>query len=255
VLNNDSDADNDLLTVRIVAQPSNGSLTLNTDGSFSYTPRANFHGTDSFSYIANDGSTDSNTATVTIIVHSVNDAPVAEGETYSTDESSSLQVVAPGVLSNDTDLEGTSLTAVLVSGPANGTLSLQANGSFVYTPHANFYGTDSFTYKATDGALASNTVTVTITVNSLPLDTLIENLEAEVSELVTIGAVLPADGNSLHAKLSAAQAALEAGDTATARTKLMDFINQVRAFVKAGKLSAAQGRELTDAANAILTQL
>src|SRR5206468_4196104 len=71
----------------------------------------------------------------------------------------------PGVLSNDTDPEHQALTAILVSGPAHGTLTLNADGSFAYTPAPNFNGVDSFSYRANDGSLNSNVATVTLTVN------------------------------------------------------------------------------------------
>jgi VCBS repeat-containing protein len=94
-------------------------------------------------------------------------APVGVNDTYSTDEDTPLTVAAPGVLGNDTDANGDTLTAVLVSNPANGTLAFNANGSFTYSPASNFNGSDSFTYKANDGALDSNIATVTITVNAV----------------------------------------------------------------------------------------
>ena len=78
-----------------------------------------------------------------------------------------LNVPAPGVLGSDTDVDGDTLTAVLVADVANGTLTLNANGSFDYLPDLNFNGSDSFTYKANDGALNSNIATVTITVNAV----------------------------------------------------------------------------------------
>jgi hypothetical protein len=109
----------------------------------------------------------SNVATVTITVSSVNDAPVAEDDSYTTDEDTPLVVPAPGVLGNDSDVEGDPLTAVLVSGPSHGTLTLNPNGSFTYTPEENFVGEDSFTYQAYDGELYSNVATVTITVSSV----------------------------------------------------------------------------------------
>src|SRR6266850_2603043 len=132
VLTNDSDIDGDSLTAVLVSGPANGSLTLNANGSFSYTPSANFNGTDSFAYKANDGSADSNVVTVTLTVTAVNDAPVAAADAYTTSEDTPLTVTAAGVLSNDTDIDGDPLTAVLVTGPANGTLTLNANGSFTY---------------------------------------------------------------------------------------------------------------------------
>ena len=104
---------------------------------------------------------------MTITVTAVNDAPVAADDAYSTAEDTALTVAAPGVLGNDTDPDGDPLTAVLVSGPSHGTLTLNADGSFTYTPAANFNGTDSFTYRASDGTADSNLATVTITVTAV----------------------------------------------------------------------------------------
>ncbi len=99
-------------------------------------------------------------------LRSGNIAPIAFADSYSVDEDTPLNVlVGTGVLSNDTDTESDPLTAVEVTGPAHGSLTLNANGSFTYTPSANYSGADSFTYKANDGALDSNTVTVSLTVN------------------------------------------------------------------------------------------
>jgi hypothetical protein len=92
------------------------------------------------------------------------DAPVAANDSYSTLLNTTLTVAAPGVLSNDGYLNGPMLTAALVSGTANGTLTLDADGSFTYTPNTGFTGLDSFTYRATDGLAPSNPATVTILV-------------------------------------------------------------------------------------------
>jgi len=94
----------------------------------------------------------------------VNRPPVAVDDSYSVAAGGSLYVGAPGVLANDSDPDGDPLTAIQVSGPSNGTVTLNADGSFSYTPNPSFSGTDSFTYKANDGALNSNIATVTITV-------------------------------------------------------------------------------------------
>jgi hypothetical protein len=106
-------------------------------------------------------------ATVTITVNAVNDAPAATDDLYTTSAGVPLAVAGLGVLGNDTDVDGDALGAVLVSGPANGTLTLNADGSFVYTPAAGFTGTDSFTYRASDGSL-DDVATVTIRVNPAP---------------------------------------------------------------------------------------
>ena len=78
-----------------------------------------------------------------------------------------LTIAGAGVLANDSDVEGSALSAVLVSGPGNGTLTLNADGSFTYTPNANYNGADSFTYKANDGVADSATVTVSLTVTAV----------------------------------------------------------------------------------------
>ena len=171
VLVNDSDPESDPLTSAIVVAsgPANGTLTLNANGSFTYTPDADFSGSDSFRYTANDGLLDSNEATVTITVNAQPDAPVANDDAYNTNEDTPLNVAAPGVLTNDTDADGDPLTATLVvaSGPTDGTLTLNPDGSFDYTPDPGFNGTDSFRYTASDGLLASNEATVTITISPL----------------------------------------------------------------------------------------
>jgi VCBS repeat-containing protein len=165
VLTNDTDVDGDALTPSVVTGPAHGTLTANPDGTFTYTPDANYHGADSFTYKANDGTVDSNTATVNITVNSVNDAPVAANDPYTTAEDTPLVVPAgTGVLNNDTDVEGDPLTAVLVTGPAHGTLAINADGSFTYTPNKDYNGPDSFTYKANDGTDNSNLATVSINV-------------------------------------------------------------------------------------------
>jgi VCBS repeat-containing protein len=105
-------------------------------------------------------------------VNAVNDAPVAVADSYMTDEDTPLLVPAPGLLANDTDVEGDALSAVLVTGPAHGSLTLNSDGSFVYTPGANYNGVDSFTYKANDGMADSAPVTVTLSitpVNDVPV--------------------------------------------------------------------------------------
>jgi VCBS repeat-containing protein len=164
VLGNDSDVDSAAITAIMISPPSHGGLTLNADGSFTYTPAANFNGTDSFTYKANDGQADSSPATATITVRAVNNAPVARDDAYGTNQDSPLTVAAPGVLGNDSDVDSPTLTAVLIAGPAHGTLALNSDGSFTYTPAVGYSGADSFSYKANDGQTNSNLATVSLTV-------------------------------------------------------------------------------------------
>jgi YD repeat-containing protein len=165
VLGNDSDVDGDPLAAALASGPSNGTLALNSDGSFTYSPKPNFYGKDSFTYTAVDGNGAIDTAAVNITISPVNDAPVAVDDEYVTDEDNMLDVPAPGVLDNDNDVDADTITAVLVSGPSNGTLALNSDGSFTYTPNPNYNGADSFTYTAGDNELSSGTTTVSITVN------------------------------------------------------------------------------------------
>jgi VCBS repeat-containing protein len=165
VLGNDSDAENDPLTAVLVSDVSHGSLTLNSDGSFTYAPAANFSGSDGFTYQAHDGTAYSSVASVMLTVNGANDTPVANDDTYSVDEDNTLDVPAPGVRANDSDADNDGLTAELAKKPKSGSLTLNSNGSFVYTPDANYYGTDSFTYRAYDGTAYSDTATVTITIS------------------------------------------------------------------------------------------
>jgi len=164
VLGNDSDPDHDPITAQLVGNAGHGVLVLQTDRSFRYTPNAHFNGADSFTYKATDGQNESNVATVNITINPVNDAPSAVDNAWSTQEDGTLVVVAPGVLGNDSDIEGTSLTAVLGSNVSHGTLSLSSDGSFIYTPSADFNGADSFTYRANDGTDNSGIATVSLTV-------------------------------------------------------------------------------------------
>ena len=169
VLANDTDADGDQLTAILESAPSHGTLTLGLDGSFEYTPNADFFGSDGFTYLANDGQVDGNLATVSITVAPVNDAPVAVDDAYSVNEDETLVVEAAGVLTNDADVEGDLLSAVLVDGPAQGTLTLAEDGSFEYTPNHDFNGSDAFTYVANDGQAGSKLATVEIEVRRVEL--------------------------------------------------------------------------------------
>ncbi|WP_295878406.1 Ig-like domain-containing protein [uncultured Thiohalocapsa sp.] len=169
VLDNDSDADGDTLSIpnNGLTNPQNGSVT--TDGTVvTYTPDALFVGSDSFDYDVEDGFGGTATATVTVTV--TNEAPVAVDDVYFTDQDVALMIPAPGVLGNDTDADGDQLTAVLGSDVSNGSLTLSADGSFSYTPGAGFIGQDSFTYVANDGIEDSVAATVTINVQEVTVN-------------------------------------------------------------------------------------
>ena len=163
---NATDADGDALTYSIVSNPGAGtvSITDTATGAYTYTPDANANGTDSFTFLANDGLSDSNTATVAVTINPINDPAVA----------------APGVLTIDEDMPGTdtlsasdadgdTLTYSIVGNPGAGTVSITdtATGAYTYTPNANANGTDSFTFLANDGLTDSSTATVAVTINPM----------------------------------------------------------------------------------------
>lgn len=169
VRKNDIDTDStpgvSILQVRLVSSTSNGTLNLSSNGSFSYTPSANFHGPDTFVYRVFDGKFYSNNATVTINVASVNDTPTALDDHYTLDQETSLATLtATGVLANDSDIDGDVLTATIVTDPANGSVTLSGDGSFVYTPNPGFIGSDTFTYVTNDGLTDSRVSTVNLEV-------------------------------------------------------------------------------------------
>ncbi|AMO60359.1 putative outer membrane adhesin like protein [Mycolicibacterium phlei] len=192
VLDNDTDSDGDPLTAQLVSGPSNGTLTLNPDGTFSYTPNANFHGVDSFTYKASDGLLTSNTATVTITVASVNDLPVAGPDSYTINEDSTL---TGNVLSNDTDPDGDGLSVILATEPKNGTVTLDGDGTFTYTPAPNFNGGDTFTYLVSDGqgGTAIGTVTITVTAVNDPVQAVEITADAVEDGATATGNILTAN--------------------------------------------------------------
>src|SRR5262249_5485934 len=203
VLANDSDVDGDALNAILVKGAAHGSLTLNADGSFTYAPNGNYNGPDSFSYKANDGSVDSNVATVSINVAPVNDVPVAQNDTASTAEDTP---VSGNVLTNDSDIDGDALNAILVSGPAHGSLTLNSDGSITYTRHASYNGADGFSYKANDGQADSNVATVSINVSPVNDAPVAQNDAAATAEDTPVsGNVLTndsdVDGDALNAVL------------------------------------------------------
>lgn len=172
-----ADIENDSLTYIKVTNTTNGTINCvgGTSRSCTYTPSLNYYGSDSFTYKVNDGSLDSNTATVNITVNSINDAPVMIGDqTEITNEDTLLSFTLSGA--SDVDLPAQTLQYKLISGPSNGVLS-NCISTLGYTtditcdflPNANFYGTDSFTYRAYD-SIDESVVTSTVTITVLPIN-------------------------------------------------------------------------------------
>ena len=169
VLANDADPEGDSLTVTSAGPASNGTVTVNPDGTIDYKPDPDFSGTDSFTYDVCDSSNDCATATVTVTVNGVNDAPVAVDDSDTTNEDTPVDI---DVIANDTDVDSGTLTVDTFADGANGTVTINGNGTLRYTPDPGWSGTDTFTYTAcdADGACDGATVTVDVTdVNDPPV--------------------------------------------------------------------------------------
>ena len=211
VLDNDTDVDGDELTVVSTTQPSNGSVVINEDGTITYTPNENFNGEDTFEYTIEDEDGLQDTATVTITVNPVNDAPVANDDTASTDEDN---VVTVDVLDNDTDVDGDELTVVSTTEPSNGSVVINEDGTVTYTPNENFNGEDTFEYTIEDEDGLQDTATVTITVNpvndapvanddtastdednAVTVDVLDNDTDVDDDELTVVSTTQPSNGN------------------------------------------------------------
>jgi len=149
-------------TAILVSNPSHGSVNLRSDGGYTYTPTPGYVGTDVFRY--RPSGLLSNTTTVTITI--TNAAPVGVADSYTATAGVLMQVPSPGILANDVDADGDTLTATLVGGATHGLLSLSPNGGFTYTANASYSGFDSFTYRAWDGISSSATTAVSLVVNA-----------------------------------------------------------------------------------------
>jgi VCBS repeat-containing protein len=191
VLANDSLGNQAGFVPVLLAAASHGQVVLNSDGRFSYTPDANYFGTDSFTYQLRNGDLTSNVATVNLTVTAVNDAPVAAALVVNTTEDTAVLV---DLLAAASDVDSTALSVVIVSQPLHGSLVQQADGRFVYTPDSNYAGLDSFSYQISDGSLNSDVVTVALTVTAVNDAPIANPLALSTSENTTL--VVDLVGNS-----------------------------------------------------------
>jgi hypothetical protein len=191
--------------------------------------------------------------------------PDANDDTYTITESGKLiasdgdgsataSVNDNGVLVNDSDPDGDSLTVntTPVSGPAHGTLLLSSDGTFVYTPQPGFHGVDSFVYEVSDGSL---TRTASVTINVLSAQEQIATLLALVQQLVHDGALNAGQGNALSVKLGQILSKLERGKINVALNVLNAFTNQVDALISGGVLTPEEGQPVLNAADDLKTTL
>ena len=179
-----TDIDGDMLSYAVTAAPQNGVLILNaTTGEFTYTPNAFYNGTDSFVVTVNDSNGGTTTSTVTVGVASVNNAPVAVADAITTDEDTAVVI---NVRANDSDIDGDFLTISAITQGTNGSVVIDAvSGNPIYTPNADFNGSDSFTYTISDGQGGTSTTTVSVTVNAVDDPSVliadVENIDEDTS--------------------------------------------------------------------------
>ncbi|WP_293267770.1 tandem-95 repeat protein, partial [Neptunomonas sp.] len=168
ILSNDTDPDGniDVTTVTLTSGPTNGSVVVNPDGTVTYTPNLNYNGADSFEYTVqdNEGNT-SNAATVNLVIEAIEDVPIAVDDVIDVVEDS---FVSASLAGNDTESDDGGNVWALATSASNGTIVVNADGTFTYTPIANFSGADSFTYTITD--LNGDVSTATVTVNVAPVN-------------------------------------------------------------------------------------
>ncbi len=164
VLTNDSDPDWDALQIQSVTQGSHGAVVSNGNGTLTYTPQANFFGSDNFTYTISDGRGGTDTASVSVMITSVNDAPVAVNDSATTTPN---QAATINVLGNDFDVDGDTLVVDSFTSPANGSVINLGGGVLQYTPSLDFTGGDQFTYTISDGQGGTDTATVSIIVQSV----------------------------------------------------------------------------------------
>jgi len=157
------DANGDPISYSKATNPGRGTVSVSAYGNYTYTPAANFNGTDSFTFTVSDSSGASNTYTQTLTVTAVNDAPTSQAGQASTSEN----VVLNGRLPAASDADGDALTYARATAPRNGTVVVGADGSYAYTPRAGSTGVDTFDFSVSDGKGGINSYTMTITVNAL----------------------------------------------------------------------------------------
>ncbi|MBI1769102.1 MAG: tandem-95 repeat protein [Bacteroidetes bacterium] len=180
-----ADVDGNVLTYTIATPPSNGTLSGTAPGLI-YTPSANYFGIDNFTFYVNDGTVNSNTATVSLTITPVNDAPTSSDQTITVAEDNSVTIILTG-----NDVDGDQLTFIIVTPPTNGTLA-GSGSTLTYTPNSNYSGTDSFTYEVSDGSLNSNVSAISITVTPVNDAPTANNQSGANNQSVTTAEDVPA---------------------------------------------------------------
>ena len=194
VLGNDSDPDGDPLTVTGASSP-NGSVTVNPDGTLTYTPNPDFNGTDTITYTVTDGQGGTATSTVTVTVNPVNDAPEAVDDTATTPFNTPVTIA---VLGNDSDVDGDPLSVLGTPTSADGTVVVNGDGTITFTPNTGFTGTAVIDYTITDPDGLTDTAQVFVTVGTGPArDGIVRGTDGD--NLIDLTYVDPFDGDRIDA--------------------------------------------------------
>ncbi|MBP1682297.1 MAG: hypothetical protein H6Q35_2636 [Proteobacteria bacterium] len=172
-----TDVDGDVIVYSLDSSATNGVVVVNADGTYTYTPTENYNGTDSFTYTVTDSNGGSSTYTVSIDVSPMNDAPTASDTTINLNE----DAIYTGTLPTANDVDNDSVTYALDTATTNGTIVINSDGSYIYTPNANYNGADNFTYTVTDGNGGSNTYSVSIGINPVNDQPVVTNIDANAN--------------------------------------------------------------------------
>ncbi|MCO6187036.1 tandem-95 repeat protein, partial [Rhizobium sp. L1K21] len=237
-----SDVDGDSLTYTVSSAPAHGTVTLSGNG-YTYTPDANFNGSDTFDVLVDDGHGGTDTVTIAVTVDAVNDAPVGTDGSASGDEDT---VITGTVVASDVD--GDSLTYTVSSNPAHGTVTLSGNG-YTYTPDANFNGADTFDVLVDDGHGGTDTLTIAVTVDAVN--------DAPVAQAISVETVTEDDALQTI-NLLAGQSDVDAGDVlSVANITVTDDLGVSVAFTNNGdgtiSIDPAQYDALNDGESRRLT--
>ncbi|PSL17611.1 Ig-like domain-containing protein [Shimia abyssi] len=179
VMANDNDRDGDILAIDSFTQPDHGSVSENEAGLLVYLPDADYFGSDGFEYTVDDGEGGSATASVSLTIESVNDAPVALDDTLNTDEDTAATL---NLIDNDIDIEGDPLTITDVAQGMSGSVTNNGDGTVTYTPNLDLNGLDSFTYTVSDGNGGVDVATVSVTINPVNDDPVVVDISRITGE-------------------------------------------------------------------------
>ncbi|WP_421939882.1 Calx-beta domain-containing protein [Pedobacter sp.] len=206
-----TDADGDPLTFTVTTAPANGTVTVNADGTYTYTPNANYNGTDVFTVTVSDGKGGTTTVTINVTVTPVNDAPVATAPAIATPQNAPVNGSVTA-----SDVDGDALSFTLTTPPAHGTVVVNANGSYTYTPTAGYVGADTFTVTVSDGKGGVVTVTIPVNVTLIPaasmsLTKVSTNTVSKEGDVINYNIVVTNTGNVTLTNVTVADPGADAG--------------------------------------------